>query len=104
MKNKSGFYAVITIAIAALLTVINYYGLIPIDARLLMIFRWIAISGLIFYAINKKSLTTWILVSMVVGAEIGNDVPEIAVELRVLSQIFLKMIKTIIAPLLFGTW
>ena len=103
MKNKSGFYAVITIAIAALLTVINYYGLIPIDARLLMIFRWIAISGLIFYAINKKSLTTWILVSMVVGAEIGNDVPEIAVELRVLSQIFLKMIKTIIAPLLFGT-
>jgi hypothetical protein len=33
--------------------------LIPIDARLLMIFRWIAISGLIFYAINKKSLTTW---------------------------------------------
>ncbi len=103
MKNKSGLYAVVTIAIAALATVINYYGLIPIDTRLLMIFRWIAISGLIFYAINKKSLTTWILVSMVVGAEIGNDVPEIAVELRVLSQIFLKMIKTIIAPLLFGT-
>ena len=103
MKNKSGLYAVVTIAIAALATVINYYGLIPIDVRLLMIFRWIAISGLIFYAINKKSLTTWILVSMVVGAEIGNDVPEIAVELRVLSQIFLKMIKTIIAPLLFGT-
>lgn len=103
MKNKSGLYAVVTIAIAALATVINYYGLIPVDPRLLMIFRWIAISGLIFYAINKKSLTTWILVSMVVGAEIGNDVPEIAVELRVLSQIFLKMIKTIIAPLLFGT-
>jgi proton glutamate symport protein len=40
---------------------------------------------------------------MVIGAEIGNDFPEFAINLRVLSQIFLKLIKTIIAPLLFGT-
>jgi proton glutamate symport protein len=40
---------------------------------------------------------------MVVGAEIGHDWPGVAVSLRVLSQIFLKMIKTIIAPLIFGT-
>src|SRR5713226_7382388 len=40
---------------------------------------------------------------MVIGAEIGHDRPEFAVNLRVLSLIFLRMIKTIIAPLLFGT-
>src|SRR5258708_13070496 len=40
---------------------------------------------------------------MVVGAEIGNDWPGIAVNLRLLSLIFLNLIRTIIAPLLFAT-
>ena len=65
--------------------------------------RWIAIAGLGVYAVRRRSLTTWILVSMIVGAEVGHDWPEAGVSLRVLSQIFLRMIKTIIAPLLFGT-
>lgn len=103
MTKNAGFYAVVTIALSALLAVIDFNEIATIDERILMISRWLAISALIFYAIGKKSLTTWILVSMVAGAEIGHDVPEVAVELRVLSQIFLKMIKTIIAPLLFGT-
>src|SRR6185436_2699191 len=54
-------------------------------------------------AFVRRSLTTWILVSMLVGAELGHDFPEFAVSLQLLSKIFLKMIKTIIAPLLFGT-
>jgi proton glutamate symport protein len=65
--------------------------------------RWAALAGLCAYATARRSLTTWILVSMLVGAEIGHDWPELAVSLRVLSQIFLRLIKTIIAPLLFGT-
>src|SRR5437773_3880187 len=40
---------------------------------------------------------------MVVGGEIGSDWPDIAIKLRLLSLIFLSLIKTIIAPLLFGT-
>lgn len=103
MKLKGGIYILSGIGLAALLAVINYLEWTTIDPGILMITRWIAISGLIYYAIFKKSLTTWILVSMVIGAAIGNDVPDVAVNLRVLSQIFLKMIKTIIAPLLFGT-
>ncbi len=65
--------------------------------------RWTALAGLFFYAYAKRSLTTWILFSMAVGAEIGHDWPSFAVSLRLLSQIFIRMIKTIIAPLLFGT-
>ncbi|MEO8504156.1 MAG: cation:dicarboxylase symporter family transporter [Acidobacteriota bacterium] len=56
-----------------------------------------------FAAFKRRSLTAWILVSMVVGAEIGHDFPTVAVQLRILSQIFLRLIKTIIAPLIFGT-
>ena len=40
---------------------------------------------------------------MVAGAEFGYDVPEVAKKLQVLSEIFLRLIKTIIAPLLFST-
>ena len=82
--------------------VISHY-ISPLGESLLMVIRWAAIAALIVYAFRKKSLTTWILVSMIVGAEVGHDFQEVAVKLRVLSQIFLKMIKTIIAPLIFGT-
>jgi proton glutamate symport protein len=40
---------------------------------------------------------------MIVGAEVGHDLPQIAVQLQVVSKIFLRLIKTIIAPLLFAT-
>lgn len=97
------FITLIILSVAAFLHVIHHYNIVSFpNAVFLFAHLCIAIS-LIIYAIQKKSLTTWILVSMVLGAMLGHDFPEIAVNMRVLSQIFLKMIKTIIAPLLFGT-
>lgn len=69
----------------------------------LRISRWIPEALLFLYAFRKKSLTTWILVSMVFGTEIGLMFPEFAQNLQVLSKIFLRLIKTIIAPILFST-
>ena len=40
---------------------------------------------------------------MLIGAEIGHDWPRQAVNLQVLSPIFLRLVKTIVAPLIFGT-
>jgi proton glutamate symport protein len=51
----------------------------------------------------KSSLTFWILTSLVVGALLGWLVPEFAINLDILGKIFLKLIKTIVAPLLFAT-
>jgi proton glutamate symport protein len=65
--------------------------------------RLVALGGLFAYGAYRRSLTTWILVSMAIGAEIGHDWPAVGVNARVLSLIFLRLIKTIIAPLLFGT-
>lgn len=96
-------YSFIGVTIAVILTVLNHYGLTQIDASVMMVIRWIAITGLVFYGLKKKSLTTWILISMIIGAEVGNDFPHIGISLQVLSKVFLKMIKTIIAPLLFAT-
>lgn len=103
MKFKSILVALLGFTIAALLFVTSHFGLLSVPSTVLLISRWIAIAGLIVYALARRSLTTWILVSMIVGAEVGYDWPAFAVHLRVLSQIFLRMIKTIIAPLLFAT-
>jgi proton glutamate symport protein len=65
--------------------------------------RWLAIAALVAYALARRSLTTWILVAMVVGAAIGHDFPAAADSLSVLSQIFLRLIRTVVAPLLFAT-
>jgi proton glutamate symport protein len=65
--------------------------------------RWVLLAGACLHAGRRRSLTAWILVAMLVGAEIGHDWPQVGVSLRLLSQIFIRMIKTIIAPLLFGT-
>ena len=104
MKFKNvGLVALIVVSVAALLAFVDHYKIIPVNHTALMFSRWLAIAGLFLYGFKKKSLTTWILISMVVGAEIGHDYPEAGIKLQVLSKVFLKMIKTIIAPLLFAT-
>jgi proton glutamate symport protein len=65
--------------------------------------RWLAIAALIYYGFRRKSLTAWIIVGMVIGAEIGHDWPKFAANLQVLSGIFLRLVKTIVAPLIFST-
>ena len=91
------------LAAAAGLAVLDVYGVIAAPAGVLAASRWAAIGVLVAYALRRKSLTTWILVSMVVGAEVGHDFPDAGIALRVLSQLFLRLIRTIIAPLIFAT-
>lgn len=71
--------------------------------RFLTTLRWLTIGGLIWIGLKKNNLTTWIFLSMIIGAEIGHDWPGVGANLKVISDIFLRMIKTIIAPLLFST-
>lgn len=102
-KQKALLIFLSTLALTSILPVAKHFGSDLLSPSVLTFFRWITIGTLCLYAWYRKSLTTWILISMVAGAEFGHDHPETAVKLQVLSKIFLKMIKTIIAPLLFGT-
>src|SRR5271169_4362633 len=65
--------------------------------------RWVSVVALAIYGVRRRSLTVWILVAMALGAEIGLDWPAVGVSGRLLSLIFLRLIKTIVAPLLFST-
>jgi proton glutamate symport protein len=93
----------IAFTISAILHVLSYYELFSVAPLARKISRWVILIILFYYGFEKKSLTTWILISMLAGAEFGYNMPGIAVHLNVVSKIFLRLIKTIIAPLLFGT-
>jgi proton glutamate symport protein len=51
---------------------------------------------------GSSSLTIWIFVGMAAGLLLGIFAPKVAVELAPISNIFLRLIKSIIAPLIFG--
>jgi proton glutamate symport protein len=102
MRQRLLIATMIAFALSGAVSLIAYFG-VPLPALVLITLRWIAIGIFGVYAVYRRSLTTWILVAMLAGAAIGHDWPEAAVKLRVLSQIFLRLIKAIIAPLLFAT-
>src|ERR1700736_4803420 len=53
--------------------------------------------------VKRPSLTVWILIALVAGIAFGAAFPGPAKELGLLGTIFLRLIKSIIAPLLFAT-
>src|SRR5918992_5249348 len=62
-----------------------------------------AVAAIAFGFWRRLSLTRWILLTMAVGALIGWQFPELSQNLRVLSTIFLRMIRSIVAPIIFAT-
>lgn len=58
---------------------------------------------MVFRTLRRVSLTTWILLAMVAGVLVGWLAPSFAESLKPLSTVFLRMIKSIIVPLIFGT-
>ena len=65
--------------------------------------RLCGLALMLVYALRRRTLTIWIFFSMFAGVELGLDAPRIAVSIRVFSDIFLRLIKVIVAPLIFGT-
>jgi proton glutamate symport protein len=53
--------------------------------------------------LRNRSLTQWILFAMVTGVVVGYAYPEASQQLKPFSTIFLRMIKSLVAPLIFAT-
>jgi len=53
--------------------------------------------------LKRLSLTAWIFLGMAAGVAVGALAPGVARELAPISAIFLRLIRSIIAPLIFGT-
>jgi proton glutamate symport protein len=65
--------------------------------------RWTGLAIIVTAGWRRSSLTYWIFFAMLLGGEIGLDRPHFAEHLRVFSDIFLRLIKVIVAPLILGT-
>lgn len=59
--------------------------------------------GVEMLKLKKPSLVTQVMVGMVLGVAIGHFLPELGTTIQPLASIFLRMIKMLIAPLLFAT-
>jgi len=53
--------------------------------------------------VKRLSLTAWIFIGMAVGIGVGIAAPGFAAQLSPISNVFLRLIRSIIAPLIFGT-
>ena len=102
-KAKFFLPAFIGLTIVALLHVGRHYGFVSIPYVAMTTMHIVSWILLLVYAFYSRSVTTWIFICMVIGAGTGYDFPEFSKNLKVMSDIFLRLIKTIIAPLLFGT-
>ncbi|GAA4052371.1 glutamate/aspartate:proton symporter GltP [Hymenobacter glaciei] len=99
LKSRLLLIAVVLVILAAILTVLNT----ALPPALPVAARWLALAAIAAAAAPRRSLTLWIVVSMLVGIELGHDAPGVAMSLKVLSDAFLRLVKTIIAPLVFAT-
>jgi proton glutamate symport protein len=103
MKNKllGAVLVAATVAIGA--SFLQGWDVLSMPVLAPAILRWLAILLVAAYATSRRSLTGWIFVGLLAGAELGHDWPNVAIKLQLLGTIFLRLIKVIIAPLLFGT-
>lgn len=53
--------------------------------------------------IRRISLVQWIFIALIAGIAFGAIFPQAASNLKILSTIFLRMIKSIVAPMIFGS-
>lgn len=112
-RAQNGFLAafVFLAGLAALIWAIGHYGHLSINPGAVHWLWRLSVLAFAGYTFVRRSLTAWIILGMLIGGEIGYDLKYLAdpVRLRyaanfqVLSSIFLKLIKTIVAPLIFGT-
>ncbi|MGH9744283.1 MAG: dicarboxylate/amino acid:cation symporter, partial [Candidatus Acidiferrum sp.] len=103
MKNKLFAAVLIAVAVALAASLVAGGRATGLAAIVPEVLRWAAIFLLAWYATTRRSLTAWIVVGLLAGAELGHDWPAAAEKLQFLGTIFLRLIKVIIAPLLFGT-
>ena len=95
--------ALLSVLLIAMITYIGFSSAFDLPPLFYTLARVALLLPLIYYTWQAKSLTIWVFAAMVIGVVIGVDFPAVAKELNVTGKIFLRLIKTIIAPLLFGT-
>lgn len=65
--------------------------------------RYVLIGFLFLISFKRKKLSLWIFSSMILGVEVGMDFPAFSLEMERFGKIFLRLVKSLVAPLIFAT-
>jgi proton glutamate symport protein len=72
-------------------------------AALAITLRWMGIACFTAIGLRRPSLMLWTFLAMLAGVEIGIDAPGFAAQARIAGDLFLRLIRMIVAPLVFAT-
>ena len=92
----------LTIAAAACFVLGVAAGILLSNADFAAALRWCGIGLFVPVAVRRRSLLIWTFFAMLAGVELGVDAPHFAAQTRFLGDIFLRLIRLIVAPLIFG--
>lgn len=65
--------------------------------------RFLLIALLFVISFKRKKLSLWIFSSMILGIEVGMDFPAFGLEMERFGKIFIRLIKSLVGPLIFAT-
>ena len=65
--------------------------------------RWFGLALAIPFLLTRRSLLAWTFFAMVAGIIFGMDLPHAAIQTHFLGDLFLRLIRVIVAPLIFAT-
>lgn len=94
------WYVIAFLNIGLVFLLENVIGGSPIIYQVL---RYILIAFLFLVSFKQKKLSFWIFSSMILGVEVGMDFPAFALEMERFGKIFLRLVKSLVAPLIFST-
>ena len=100
-KSK-GFFRAMTAAAAALFAAGVAVGRLHGEPGLAEGLNWAGVGLLVPVAVRRRSLLVWTFFAMVAGGVLGVYAPHFAAQTRFLADIFLRLIRMIVAPLIFG--
>ncbi len=93
---------ILSLAAALLFAAGVLAGLFHSPAEVSTALRWAGFGLFVPFALRRRSLLLWTFFAMVLGAELGVDAPQFATQTHFLGEIFLRLIRMIVAPLIFG--
>lgn len=103
LKSKISVVTFFSVLIALVITLLNQFEIVAFSDVVMVCVRWVVACVLIANGFDRRNLTTWILTCMVLGIFVGVDFPNFAAALQPLSSGFIKLVKTIVGPILFAT-
>jgi proton glutamate symport protein len=99
---RASVLGVVAAAGAVLLALGAAAGMLHAPTAIALGLRCAGFAAFLPFTLRRRSLLLWTMLAMAAGVELGVDAPHLAAQSRIAADIFLRLIRMIVAPLVFG--